>query len=147
MWFAANNPFLEPNDGENDMAECTNYSLLGHSKYALSTKQPSMSDKRDVHGNVNCWNNEVTKLVNDSLPSTIELLPENSEHDDSSTESMYTNSFSEYIPGPSVDHASFIPLKESTKPGKGRHNSNMIPLMKQSSNQFVIAHQESPKIR
>jgi hypothetical protein len=145
--FAPSNPFLVQKDGESDMAESSNYSFLGQGKHGFSTKSQNTSDKSDIHGNVSYWVNEVTKSANDSQPSTIELLREDSEHEDSSTESMDTNSFSEYIPGPSIDHASLVPSNEGSEHGKEGHHSNLIPLMKQSSNQFVIAHQESPKIR
>lgn len=143
--YASNNPFLTPHEGKIDTSRGDSSPYLGHRKNYV--KPQYVNSKDDVHINLDNRGNKVSKYENDSQPSTIELLPEDSNDEDSSTESIDTNSFSEYIPGFSVDHSSIVPFSECFQQAEENERSNMIPLMKQSSNQFVLAHQESPKKR
>ena len=84
-----------------------------------------------------------------SEPSSIELLAQDLDHDEcSSSESLGTNSFSSYIPGPSLDHGTFAAFTELVDQDKDDEKNKMIPLMKKtSSHGLVLGAKQSPKIR
>ena len=78
----------------------------------------------------------------ESQPSSIELLAHETDHDDSSSESS-TKSFSSYIPGASVQNNRVMSRHGAIAEKRYQQPANLWP----SSDELVIARQESPKIR
>ena len=95
------------------------------------------------------WSKDPPIAEYGSEPSSIELLAQDLDHDEySSSESLGTNSFSSYIPGPSLDHGTFAAFTELVDQDKDDEKNKMIPLMKKtSSHGLVLGAKQSPKIR
>ena len=95
------------------------------------------------------WSKDPPIAEYGSEPSSIELLAQDLDHDEySSSESLGTNSFSSYIPGPSLDHGTFAAFTELVDEDKDDGKNKMIPLMKKTSTHgLVLGAKRSPKIR
>ena len=129
------NPFSASNDNQNTGSD--------QSFLPFFTSSPNVAKKPSM------WATELPIMEHGSQPSTIELLPETTENDDySSSESIDTNSFSSYIPGPTLDHGTFAAFTDLVDQEQANDRTKMIPLMKQTSSQgLVLASKQSPKIR
>ena len=145
------NPFLTPPKEEVNVARRGASPLSGPHKmanqYLFSSEKENSREVKLDHKNNQHWPEDIRKHNSELNTTSIGLPAQEKDHDDSSTESLHTNSFSPYIPDPPIDHVGCIAFKEMIKDEKDRHRSNMIPLMKQNSNQLVIARQETPKLR
>ena len=137
---SSHNPFSLQNGPKGNQSGHNNSPFLGPRNHASSSNCLPKSPM---------WNKDLSKMDPGSQPSSIELLAQDLENDEcSSSESIDTNSFSSYIPGPSLDQGTFAAFTELVEQEYEHERGKMVPLMKQtSSHGLVLASRESPKVR
>ena len=136
--YSAFNPFIEStNEGEMRRSPGLGIheGIPCDKKQNLNYNKGPMKNHTDFHEGLSKYNYE-------SQPSSIELLAHETDHDDSSSESS-TKSFSSYIPGASVQNNRVMPRHGAIAEKRYQQPANVW----QSSDELVIARQESPKIR
>ena len=131
-------PFLSSKGKKNNEGDCSSQ---------LETNQNG-SSIQNTSKKTSLWTKGLPVLEQGSEPSSIELLAQDMDQDGySSSESIDTNSFSSYIPGPSLDQGTFAAFTELVEQEIDDEKDKMIPLMKKTSSQgLVLAAKQSPKI-
>ena len=136
--YSAFNPFIESTN-EGEMRRSPG---LGMPEGIPCDKKQNLNYAKGPIKSLTDFHEGLSKYNYESQPSSIELLAHETDHDASSSESS-TKSFSSYIPGASVQNNRVMPRHGAIAEKRYQQPANVW----QSSDELVIARQESPKIR